>query len=361
LIEYGYPVDDRDELTEHQFAQSGLKQTQYLIETILSFNRRVQRQSNERLSDLTKKQDASFRRVNRQLKEQKARTESIIVQNANIARQLDSLEKLMHHMKRSGPLPPEQKPRDSAADSIGVSPMVTVITVVYNAVDHIQQTIDSVAEQSYSNVEYIVIDGASSDGTSATLKANEAHIDQLVIEHDDGIYDAMNKGLALASGFYVNFMNAGDTFASATVLNEIFEGRTEFPDVIYGDRFYVHKDGRKELREANQPESMFSRMPFGHQAAFVKLDLLREAPFNTTYRYAADYELFVRLFKQNRSFLHAPLPVCNFLEGGRSESGIRPHLEVLKILFDNCEDRDLIRESAYFQSFVKGFKKLSNI
>jgi len=125
-------------------------------------------------------------------------------------------------------------------------PLITVITVIFNGKEYLEQTILSILEQTYDNVEYIIIDGGSNDGTLDILKQYDQYLDYWVSEPDRGIYDAMNKGIALASGTWLNFMNAGDSLNTRTVLNEIFTDSTQYQDIdfIYSDTRF---DGRSVL------------------------------------------------------------------------------------------------------------------
>jgi glycosyltransferase involved in cell wall biosynthesis len=123
--------------------------------------------------------------------------------------------------------------------SFNDNPLVSIITVVFNGAEHIEQTIKSVISQTYPNIEYIIIDGGSIDGTLDIIKKYENNVDYFVSEPDRGIYDAMNKGIDLANGEWLNFMNAGDSFYNEEVLNKIFQYGRNYKniDIIYSDTF----------------------------------------------------------------------------------------------------------------------------
>ncbi|WP_236175652.1 glycosyltransferase family 2 protein [Pseudomonas pseudonitroreducens] len=235
-------------------------------------------------------------------------------------------------------------------ESRRVRPLFTIVTVTFNAEALLQQTIDSVLGQKFKDFEFIVVDGASSDGTVEIIKRNAHGITHWISEPDSGIYDAMNKGIDLASGQWVNFMNAGDTFASDDVLSCMAANATEKDDVLFGDRYYV-KDGRKELQLAKPVETIFERMPFGHQSTFVRCEVLQGYKFNQTYKYAADYNLLMSLYLKGHGFKYINVPVCEFLAGGQSESGLRPYLETIKILLDHTSDKEVIAKNIYFKAF----------
>lgn len=175
-------------------------------------------------------------------------------------------------------------------------PVISVITVVYNDAKHIEETILSVINQTYPNIEYIIIDGKSTDGTLDIIKKYEHKLNYWISEPDKGIFDAMNKGLIHATGTWINFMNSGDIFANANVINNVFN-KKNFEDkfVIYGDAIYVRPNG-KVFSKAKNVKSIRYNMPTTHQAFFVKSDIAKNIKFNTIYKYAADYNMIYNIF-----------------------------------------------------------------
>ena len=130
---------------------------------------------------------------------------------------------------------------------------ISIITICYNCRTDLERTIKSVLSQTYTNKEYIVVDGASTDGTAAVLAHYKEQIDILISEPDDGIYDALNKGVKNATGEWIICMNAGDVFSSEHILNNIFSQSIESDKTfIYSDFILCHKDGRQELRKMNR-------------------------------------------------------------------------------------------------------------
>ncbi len=238
-------------------------------------------------------------------------------------------------------------------------PTITIVTVVYNGEQEIEETIKSVIEQTYKDIEYIIVDGASTDNTIKIVKKYEDHIAHWTSEKDNGIYDAMNKGIDLANGKWINFMNAGDTFADNDTLSKIVENTKENNDVIYGDRYYVKND-KKTLQKAKSIDTIFEKMPFGHQSVFIKNEVLKKFKFNDTYKFAADYNLLMQLYLEKYNFQYIEIPICNFISGGQSESGLRPYLEVLKILFDNCKDYKIIENNIYYDAFRNNSETIIN-
>lgn len=178
---------------------------------------------------------------------------------------------------------------------------ILVITVCRNAESLLEETIKSVLNQTYTNVKYLIIDGASTDGTVDIIKKYADRLAYWVSEPDKGIYDAMNKGLAkareLGDGF-VNFMNAGDTFADNNVLEQIF-GTSEIGTeklVVGGHANLVYKD-KIEALYAQSPDVVKYQLPYCHQSAFVKLFLNNETwRFDTNLNIAADYKVFYDIY-----------------------------------------------------------------
>lgn len=240
-------------------------------------------------------------------------------------------------------------------------PKVTVVTVCYNAGAALLETIQSVAAQSYQNLEYVVVDGASTDQTTDILKEHSAKISKVISEPDNGIYDAMNKAMDIATGDYTIYMNAGDVFYSNDTVREVFSNDVDGFDLVYGARMYCAPGQAPVYQEARALDTALLRMPYCHQSLFLKTSVLREFRFNLTYRFAADYDQSVRLFVAGKSHLQLEQPVCVFAAGGASESGIRPYIETIKILMDNCQDKDIIRKNMYFSSFTRNASSLLNI
>lgn len=177
------------------------------------------------------------------------------------------------------------------------NPKVTIVTVCYNAARDIEPTLLSVIGQTYDNLEYIVIDGGSTDGTCDIIGRYSARIDHYVSEPDHGVYDAMNKAVMSAHGEWILFMNSGDTFYSDDTVAKAFDGRiiSDEVGILYGDTVFVEDDKRSVKKFGDF--KVHSIMPSCHQSIFCRTQLLKDNPFNLKYRYAADYDLFFRLKK----------------------------------------------------------------
>lgn len=193
------------------------------------------------------------------------------------------------------------------------SPSISVITVTRNSAPLLQRTIESIANQTYPHLEYIVIDGASTD-SSRDIIQNATRVDKWISEPDKGIYDAMNKGARIASGEWILFMNAGDTFANPDVLSRMADFAASKPkaDVIYGD---VIRCGHSPENDVPKPASdtlKGHRLAFCHQSVMCKRVDLLENPFDICHRYSADFKFFKTLAKKGRTFMHIGIPVARF-------------------------------------------------
>ena len=201
--------------------------------------------------------------------------------------------------------------------------LVTIVTVVYNDVNHIEKTILSVINQTYSNIEYIVIDGGSTDGTVDIIRKYKENISYWVSESDKGIYDAMNKGIRRAKGNWCCFLNSGDLFVGLDTIKTIFEKHCYKCDVLYSDTIHVFKAG-KFICKAEPIDILNTRMPFCHQSCFVRTEILKDNEFDCSYKIAADYNLFYHLYNQKVSFLYLDIPISIFdnIEGVSSNNPI---------------------------------------
>ncbi len=199
-------------------------------------------------------------------------------------------------------------------------PTFSVITVCLNEGQGMRATCESVVGQRLKDFEWIVLDGGSTDDTLGILSEYEDSVTHLVSEPDGGIYDAMNKGLALAAGEYVVFMNGGDRFASPEVLELVASAPRR--DLIYGDLYYDEIGGRRvSYPDEIKPGYLLKRMA-PHQATFYRRSLFeRFGGYDTSYRIAGDYDLFVRLLEKGRvSHHHIAIPLAVFVLGGVSGS-----------------------------------------
>ena len=213
-------------------------------------------------------------------------------------------------------------------------PIITIITVVRNCEETIEKTILSVINQNYQNIEYVIIDGMSTDNTLNIIKKYEKDLSYFVSESDKGIYDAMNKGIQLATGDWVNFMNAGDYFfdnsTTSLVVSEI--GKHNF-DIIYCDFVALdNSTNAKTLEAARSIDSIVKGSVFSHQSCFIKSDVLKINKFDLKYKIAADYNQILLLYLSGKIFHHIELPLAIMTIDGLSYSNIDTYKEQAKII-----------------------------
>lgn len=246
---------------------------------------------------------------------------------------------------------------------------ISVVTVCYNAVNDIEKTMLSVVNQTYNNIEYIVIDGVSSDGTIDIIKKYSNKIASFISEPDKGIYDAMNKGIKMATGDYVNFMNAGDVFYDNKVIERIIPLFDVSKSVEFGD-ISIFKESQMYISKANIDNlykgKKFS-MGFNHQASFVKTEVAKMYLFDLKYKYAADYNMMTLLYKNGHEFHYLNTPIAQYdLTGASSLLHVKEHrLECLNILSPNTLIKNrIIAQLEWWKVvtksyIVKLFRKLS--
>jgi len=213
-------------------------------------------------------------------------------------------------------------------------PSLSIITVVYNNARDIECTIQSIVNQTYTNIEYIVIDGKSTDGTLQIIEGYKDRIAQLLSEKDKGIYDAMNKGLQLATGDYVIFMNSGDEFFEPTTVEKVFD-TTPDADIYYGETEMVN-DARESLgrRRHKIPEKFTWRsfkygMSVSHQAIYIRRSLT--GLYDSRYQLSADIDWILSAAKKAKKIVKVEGYVAKYLVGGMSKAR---HRQSLKERFD---------------------------
>lgn len=207
---------------------------------------------------------------------------------------------------------------------------VSIITIVFNNVEKISNTIESVLKQDYENIEYIVIDGKSTDGTCEKIREYKSEIDTYVSEKDEGIYDAMNKGVDFATGDIIGFINAGDILKKNDILSKIVEYFKRYDvDVVYGDKTYIDPDSGELLRywEADSyNRSNFSKgwMP-PHLSTYIKKKCYDKwGYYRTDFKIAADYELLFRfLYHHNARAKYLPEVIAEMEAGGISNNSLK--------------------------------------
>lgn len=201
-------------------------------------------------------------------------------------------------------------------------PIFSIITICFNAEETIERTLQSVTHQSYPQVEYIIVDGASKDNTLNIIKKYKEKITTVVSEPDKGLYDAMNKGIRLATGNYLCFLNAGDCFHNNDTLQRIADSLPDntLPDVVYGETALVDEQGKfMRMRRLSAPErlnwkSFRQGMLVCHQAFFARRELIE--PYDLQYRFSADFDWCIRIMKKATKLHNTHLTLVDYLHEG---------------------------------------------
>jgi glycosyltransferase involved in cell wall biosynthesis len=228
-------------------------------------------------------------------------------------------------------------------------PRVSVITVVYNNAADIERTMLSVLNQTYTNIEYIIIDGLSTDGTLDIINNYKSRLAKFISESDKGIYDAMNKGLKMATGDYVLFMNSGDELYATDTVQKIFAIEPD-ADIYYGETEIINNQGEsKGQRRHKAPEQFTWRgfslgMSISHQAIYIKRDLIEL--YDPKYQLSGDIDWIIRAAKKAKKIANTRMYVAKYLSGGMSKKKhkqslieryniMRKHYGLLPTLFNH--------------------------
>lgn len=222
-------------------------------------------------------------------------------------------------------------------------PILSIITVVYNGEKYLEQTIKSVINQNISNIEYIIIDGGSTDGTIDIVKKYSDSISYWVSEPDFGIYDAINKGIKASSGKYIGIINSDDWYEQ-NVLSQLAEKfDSEESDIICG-LLRLWDDNKVMGIQGNTSDFLVHGM-ISHPTCFVKKSVYNEiGEFNTKYKIAGDYDFMMRCLKKGYTFSFQEFVIANFrLNGVSNQNAELRRIEFAEILFKN----DLISKKKY--------------
>ncbi len=199
-------------------------------------------------------------------------------------------------------------------------PRISIVTVCRNAVDVLAATMQSVLAQSYPNIEYIIIDGASTDGTVDLIKEYENQLTHWRSEADEGIYAAMNKGIQQASGEWINFMNAGDIFHDEHAVEKILAEAKAETYLLYCDVYLRQADGKLKVRQHKPLYQAGLYHNICHQATFYRLEKIGKFQFDTQYKVSADFDFLLQAIHQNKQkYQHIPQPLIVYQGGGWSD------------------------------------------
>jgi glycosyltransferase involved in cell wall biosynthesis len=244
---------------------------------------------------------------------------------------------------------------------------ITIITVCYNSAATIEKTIQSVANQTFTNIEYIIVDGNSKDGTLDIIKKHKDKITQWISEPDKGLYDAMNKGIAMATGDIVGILNSDDTFFSNTIMSEIADFHIKNAIDASVGNIVQHKEDGKVVRVYTSrnwhPEKLKIGFMPPHPALFIKKEIFdTHGNYDLGFTIGADYELITRFFlKNNISWRYSGITTTAMLVGGLSSSGLSSYTliskEIQKALTMNNVPFSAIKIKMRFLWKITGFLK----
>lgn len=223
---------------------------------------------------------------------------------------------------------------------------LTIVTIVFNNVTEIETTILSVLQQKFRNIEYIIIDGGSTDGTVEIIKKYSSFITYWISESDDGIYNAMNKGIKIATGEWIMFLNAGDYLYSHNTLESIFQTSYKNVDVIYGDICFVYPNAEK-IKKSDKNLSNFHRyLPIFHPSTFVKTSIMKRYMYDENYKIAADYKFLYSLYRNKYVFQKVDIIVSYFDINGISNKN------KLLAMKENFKVRSLEKKHIWIPKFL---------
>jgi len=234
-------------------------------------------------------------------------------------------------------------------------PKISIITVCYNSEDTIEESLISVANQTHENCEHIVIDGASTDDTMKIVNYHQERLVKIVSEPDGGIYDAMNKGIKLATGDIIGILNSDDNYYDNTILEAVANKmQNNRLDAVYGDvQFFKHSKDWKNIRRYSSAYFKPERLSWGwmpaHPTLFLKRKIYEQyGLFKTDYKIASDFEFIARIFGKNSiRYEYLPEVLVRMRLGGISTGGIKNTLllnrEVLKACSENGISTNLLK------------------
>jgi glycosyltransferase involved in cell wall biosynthesis len=250
-----------------------------------------------------------------------------------------------------------------ARSLLGVPPQITIITVCHNSVSTIADTLRSVASQSYINFEHIVIDGGSTDGTIEIIKKFEDKISVWVSEPDDGIYDAINKGIGMSNGDIIGILHSDDLYIDKHVISNVVQEFRNNVDSVYADLVYVERNNLQNIvRYYDSSIFQISKFAYGwmpaHPTCFIKKNVYdKYGLYKTDYIIAADYELLVRFYAKHRvSYSYLPKVIVKMRSGGLSTRNFKSNVILNREIVRACRENGI--ETNIFKVYSKYFVKM---
>ena len=197
---------------------------------------------------------------------------------------------------------------------------LSIITIAYNNLEGLKDTYRSICRQTFRDFEWIVVDGGSTDGTKEFLEEHNEELAWWCSEKDKGVYNAQNKGTLHARGEYCIYMNSGDSFYADDVLEKVFERDVANADIVYGNWMLVFEDGKTRLGRAPEVADLayFFEDNMCHQSMLIRTEAVRNRPYDESFRIYADWEEWLALLMQGKTFKRIDQTICNFMVGGIS-------------------------------------------
>ena len=231
---------------------------------------------------------------------------------------------------------------------------VSIITVSFNSAKTIADTIESVLSQDFPQIEYIVVDGGSKDDTVSIIKRYQDHISHWVSEKDQGMYDAMNKGIAMATGDVIGILNSDDVYMNTHIVSELMElMQSQRAQVVFADLILVDQENpQKVLRYYDSGHFHPNKFKYGwmpaHPTVFVKRELYEAVGnFSITYQIAADYEMLIRILAIQRArYAYLPKPVVRMRSGGASTAGLSRNWILNQEIVRACKENGIYSNMA---------------
>ncbi|MBV1951854.1 MAG: glycosyltransferase [Cycloclasticus sp.] len=240
-------------------------------------------------------------------------------------------------------------------------PLISIVTVVYNGEKYLEQTIKSVLNQDYDNVEYIIVDGGSTDKTLDIIKKYDHAIDSWVSEKDSGIYNAMNKGVSLCTGDYVAFLNADDWYVDGIIHNVFLAVKGNDIDYVFGNVNILGGVNESRVFYPQLSEYKF-KMPLPHPSLFIRKKFLTKFEFNESYKAIADYDFILKIIRMDLNSKYMDRVFVNFRAGGMSST---PHeVEQFRLAYEHfgllvALNKWYAKKNLRYQDILKkGFKKI---
>lgn len=244
---------------------------------------------------------------------------------------------------------------------------LSIITINYNNFEGLRRTVDSVMSQTWRDFEWILVDGGSTDGSKELIEEIAANPDSNISwwcsEPDKGIYNAMNKGIAHAKGEYLNFMNSGDYYYSASILNQFFSlvGTKLGIDVFYGD--HIRYDGKME-KILKSPElfafSTLLKYGMNHQASFISRALFEKEQYDESLKIVSDWKMFVKWMLSGKHFQYVALTICYFEGGGLCTTNEKMILQEKEIVLSSLLSSNIAIDIQELESY-KVFEEVAEI